>query len=402
MKLSIYKNATIFSILHEEEYLLYRNILLWYPESYSNVESKKNVKNRNLDIPRKDFRIDELGNWLLDHHLPFKREYESSNLTYSNRLQQKRDTIKKVVNNLVELKLLTVSKEVDSDRNKNIKTKEYRFTKIGIIFSWLIATYREKNTKNYSMCIDMFLSNFIPSFQNWYKVSIFEFVKNLLDNCIKNKIIEKFIELEKYIGLFIKLIYEKDISSIRRSLLAMIVLDKNIYEIFVQTINNLDDNKKNYLLLQFKLEIESLFENIYHIPDTLKNWELIRYENRNKSDVITIIGNCPICGNIPFRVNIFRFFDLFWRFSEFYFFKRENSKTVVLNKEYLNKLSNSYSMKGKSSIQKELCPKCNKNKLNTYFRIQKDTTYEEILIYIDENMISLKELADKSINTTPN
>ena len=394
-KFSNFKKPNIFSIINDNDYSIYHDILLWYPENYFDLESKEKVEDKNSDIPKKDFKIDEIGKWLLDYNYRFRNEYEGSNIRKSSRLHDKRNMIKNAVNSLVELGLITIPKEIESDRNKNIITKEYSFTESGIIIAWLITTYKKQNTENYRNCIDIFLSNLIKSLQVWCNISIFDFIRNLLVNCIDNKAIEKFIELERYVGLFINLMYKENISSIRRSLLAIVVLNKNIYEIFIDTINNLDENKKNILLLQFKLEIESLFENAYHIPETLRNWEIMRYENICNADVITMIGNCPTCGNIPFKVNVFRSFELFWFFSEFYFQIRENTK-FVFDIEILNELLNNSKVKDKGSIQKEVCPLCKNNNLKVFFRIQKDTDYDEIFIYIDKNMTSLKELANRA------
>lgn len=77
------------------------------------------------------------------------------------------------------------------------------------------------------------------------------FIKIFLNNCRKNHAIEKFIELEKYVGIVPNVIFD-DASTIRRSLLAIIVLNKQIYEIFVDSLRKLDENKRNTLLLKFK------------------------------------------------------------------------------------------------------------------------------------------------------
>ena len=392
-KLSKNENINILNIIHniEDNNLLYRDLLLWYPENYL----KSNVDSNNTTTSKRNFRIDEIGNWLLDNHRPFKEDYKNLHHKKSVRLHQKRDTIKKAVNDLIKLELMDISKEIESDRNKSIKTIEYNFTDIGIIVSWLLNTYKKKNTEDYIICSNMFLSNFLNLFQKSNNALIYEFISNLLNNCNKNKLIEKFVELDKYIGLFIKLIYREDLISIRTALLSIISLNKKILETFIDTINAYNDNKKNILLYQFKLEIESLFENVYRISNILKDWEIMRYENIDKEDIITMIGNCPNCGIIPFTVNIFKAFRLFWICSEFYFLVGNNSNFGI-NRELLDEMVNNSKTKNETFIQKEQCSKCKNNDLKISFLIQKNTKYEEIFIYINKNMNSLTELANRS------
>ena len=106
----------------------------------------------------------------------------------------------------------------------------------------------------------------------------------------------------------------------------------------------------------------------------------MRCENMDKSDVITRMGNCPNCRNIPFTVNICRIFELFWFFSEFYFLVGKNPK-VEFNRELLDKIVNNSKTKDEIFIQKERCSVCKKNDLKIFFSVQKNTGYDEIFIY---------------------
>lgn len=223
------------------------------------------------------------------------------------------------------------------------------------------------------------------------------FIKIFLNNCRKNHAIEKFIELERYVGIVPNVIFD-DASTIRRSLLAIIVLNKQIYSIFVDSLRKLDENKRNILLLKFKREIESLFENVYHIPDTLKKWEIMQYENNSKIDVITTIGNCSNCGNIAFNVNIFNFFELFWFFGEYIFNFRNNLNLRFLNQEILNIIINANKEKTKTNIQKIPYTLCKNKELKIFFGIVKDVNDGEIYIHIDKNMKSWKDLAIEAKN----
>ena len=88
-----------------------------------------------------------------------------------------------------------------------------------------------------------------------------------------------------------------------------------------------------------------------------------------------------------------RVFELFWFFSEFYFLVGKNPK-VEFNRELLDKIVNNSKTKNEIFIQKERCSACKNNDLKIFFCVQKNTEYDEIFIYINKNMISLKELVN--------
>ena len=97
-------------------------------------------------------------------------------------------------------------------------------------------------------------------------------MEKFLNNCKKNNLIKRLFELERFIGFFIHLFYS-NINSLRQYFLSLVCLDENINQLFIKSIKELNEETKNIVLLQFKLEIESLFEGFHDKIETIKKFE---------------------------------------------------------------------------------------------------------------------------------
>ena len=62
-------------------------------------------------------------------------------------------------------------------------------------------------------------------------------------------------------------------------------------ELFIETLDKLDDETKRILLFQFKIEIEGY----YDIYLSTKEWEIVRYHNISNYSSVTIPGYCNRC-----------------------------------------------------------------------------------------------------------
>ena len=392
-------DESIFDILFDQNLLIYQDILLWHSESYflNNKDSiLKRYKIRIIsDNSSNDFRITELGYWLLYYHQPFRDKYAGSHIRKSNHLHDQRDNIKNKVNELIKLGLISETEKKESGRNKNIITTEYRFTSLGIIYSWLIALYkkRDNNDEDYFECQEIFLY-YIYQFLENIGISIFEILKNFLKECEKKQLIKKIILLERYIGIFVSL-FNKNLSSIRQTILALISVDEKLYQIWIQCIKELTEGTKNIILLQFKLEIESLFEDFYDNPETIKKFELLRTKNIHDPNNVIIIGICNNCKYVPIKINIFSFLQLFKDNFELLFWIDEslpNKNDLDGNK--IDKIFQEDNKRG-NSLTRELCNICNNQYLKIYFSIVKDTNNDNLLISVPDNMLSFGEWIEK-------
>ena len=154
-------------LLGDDYMLIYRDILSWFA-IYRINENERDPTNENKSsvlqkfslhremVLQDSFRLTELGNWLLQYHKPFREEYQGSNIPKSYRLHSKRTFIENKIDELIRLNLIG-SKEVQSAKN-NTSTKEYFFSNIGILFSYIIIGKIEKDEK---MRIDLIIEFFL-------------------------------------------------------------------------------------------------------------------------------------------------------------------------------------------------------------------------------------------------
>lgn len=89
-----------------------RDILSWYVESVYKAQ------------PVEGFRHRDLGNWLLNNHLPFRDEFAGSHTKPSYRLHSKRTYIQSRINELVDLRI--IEKE-EPRRRRRTKKSTYHY-----------------------------------------------------------------------------------------------------------------------------------------------------------------------------------------------------------------------------------------------------------------------------------
>ena len=177
-----------------------------------------------------------------------------------------------------------------------------------------ISDLQKKNSYQYFKCEGIFIQN-INQFLN-KEIPICQLIEKFLNNCKRNNLMKRLFELERSICFFIHL-FCSNINSIRQSFLSLVSLDESINQLFIKSIMELNEEIKNIILLQFKLEIESLFEDFPDKGETIKKFESIRSANIGDHNNVIIIGICKNCKHVPFKINIFQLFQIFSNHFEF-------------------------------------------------------------------------------------
>jgi hypothetical protein len=231
-----------------------RDILSWYIESVNKAQ------------PIEEFRHRDLGNWLLDNHLPFRDEFAGSHTKRSYRLHSKRTYIQSRINELVDLRIIEKKGTAKAEKNKEVDIPIYSFTQFGRIFAWLLeARYTNENKNIRSKAIEMFfreLSSYINTgcgasstvdlFANFFKQCIEEGVHNR----IRDDYLEMFINLLPTDASFLP---QHFLHFLRQFLLSGLYMDEECARIFLELIEESDEQTKELILLQLKLDIESYY-----------------------------------------------------------------------------------------------------------------------------------------------
>lgn len=287
------ENVSIF-LGKNNDSILRRDILFWY------------IKNFKQGNRIKGFKFTELANWLLDHHDPFVQKYYKSHTRKSYQLIQNRSYMKGRVTELIELGFIDNKGKVKAQKNDE-DTKLYSFTKQGSIFAWLVeAKFSTGDIR--TIALEMFfteLSDYTAT------VSDSTFAGCLIEyfnQCIQRGLCARLDDyyLEPFFRLFP---ITKDYFRIFRLFFMFgFYTHEESARILLEIIGHLDDEKRELILLQLKLDIES---NYYNEMDASLDWELKRYDNINNERIVTIQGYCLECrSKFPIEMDIMEFLQL--------------------------------------------------------------------------------------------
>ncbi len=101
----------------------------------------------------------------------------------------------------------------------------------------------------------------------------------------------------------------------------------------IETIEGLDDETQKIILLQLKLDIESVYHG-HHV--LTKGWEKMRYNNIQNYEKVTVRGECEVCeAEYPFQMNTIEFLKL----PYLYVYFEKHSKQVLNEIQKLDCLS---------------------------------------------------------------
>jgi hypothetical protein len=264
-----------------------RDILRWYIESVNKTQ------------PIEEFRHRDLGNWLLDCHQPFRDEFAGSHTKPSYRLHSKRTYIQSRINELIDLGIIEIKGTTKAEKNKEVNIPLYSFTQFGKIFAWLLeAKYSTENKGLRAKAIEMFFrdlasyinlscgaSSTVDLFVNFFKQCVAEEVHNR----ISDDYLEMFINL---LPTDTSLTPQHFLLFLRQFLLAGLYTDEECARIFLDLIEESDEQTKELILLQLKLDIESYYSDEM---GATTEWEIERRKFIDNPTTIVVQGYCLEC-----------------------------------------------------------------------------------------------------------
>lgn len=252
------------------------------------------------------YDVTSIGNWLLNNHLPFVNEFANSRTKPSYRLQSKRTYIKNRINDLVQLGLMKITGTAQSEKN-NTDKQLYAFTKEGYIFAWLLEAKYTTDKNIRAIAIESFfreLSKYSIDSDSSYT---FCFVK-YVERCSKEGVFAEYTgeDIENIIKLFP--ITENYFRFFRLLFLWGLYTNQKTSRIILEIIQELDEETKELIKCQLKLDIES---NYYDGMGASKDWEIARSDNIQNYDVVTLQGYCLECKMMwPYVMDLFQFLSI--------------------------------------------------------------------------------------------
>lgn len=286
------KISILFENKNESQAL--RDILSMYVQSLGHNKSVQ------------EYDVTSIGNWLLNHHQPFVNEFANSHTKPSYRLQSKRTYIKNRINDLVQLGLMKSTGTTQSEKN-NTDKQLYAFTKEGYIFAWLLEAKYAENKNRRAIAIENFFRELSTYSIDSNSSFTFCFVK-YVERCSEEGVFAEYNveDIEDIIELFP--ITENYFRFFRLLFLCGLYTNEKTSRIILEIIQELDEETKDLIKCQLKLDIES---NYYDGMGASKDWEIARSDNIQNYDVVTLQGYCLECKMMwPHLMDLFQFLKM--------------------------------------------------------------------------------------------
>lgn len=249
----------------------------------------------NNDFPAngiyESFTAWQLTGWLIDNYHKFqneKKEFPFRNMTRNNRIANKLEGIKSKVRSLKDLDLIE-EKGIKKASKGEERTMSLSFTHFGYLLAWIIDSLIEEkrlasdiqvykvleyNYKERSSSFDLFALALIEKYRS----------QGLFEELVVNTLRDRVNEPRWHIDSLLELIDSISVPDFRNA--------KLFYEIWLQTLNELEESQRNIVMQYVKLNIGSLIEK--HLKYR-RGYEEMQYRLRDNPNLLAIEGVCNNC-----------------------------------------------------------------------------------------------------------
>ena len=251
------------------------------------------------------FTIWELTGWLIDNNRDFLNYYKglsTRTISKSNRIASRKDTIEGLVNDFIKLGLIKVWGQKPASRGNEI-TNIYRFTSAGNILAQIIKGFDPTKQKIANEHIYFILDNHFESYRLDKLSSNESFCQALFRKCEDKGVFGDLIVNQL---LYNKLHSNIPIRNFQQLFDSSILILKDIdsvklySDIWFETLDEMADDVKMLLMHQIKIDMEDRMQLQSKYP---KGYEKLRFDLRDKYDVLAIEGVCTSC-NLPSPIQI--------------------------------------------------------------------------------------------------
>jgi hypothetical protein len=234
----------------------------------------------------KSFTIWQLTGWLIDNYPIYRNEMKDipfRNMSQSNRIQNKFDGVESKVNSLKGLDLIEEKGMTKASRGKK-QTMSLSFTHSGYLLASIIDSFNnekrggsqiykilEFNYKDRSSTFDYFALRLIEKYRS---LDIFE---ELVVNTLRDRINNPRWHIDNVSGLIDSLSMPNLVNA------------KLFYNIWLKTLNELEENQRNIVMQYVKLNIGRMIEK--H-SKYLRGYEEMQYRLRDKPNMLAVEGVC--------------------------------------------------------------------------------------------------------------
>jgi hypothetical protein len=236
----------------------------------------------------------QLTDWLIDNYYKFQNEMKEipfRNMDRNKRILNKLDGVESKINSLKIVDLIEEKGLVKASRGKE-RTMSLSFTHSGYSLAWIIDSLSEEkrqagrssdiqiykvleyNYRDRPSSFDFFASRLTEKFKE----------QGLFDELVANVLRDRVTDPRLKINTVLELIYSLSVPD-RRNV-------KLFYEIWIQTLNELDDSQRIIVMQHIKLILDRMIEGRLQ---NIRGYEELRYSLRDKPGMLAVEGICNNC-----------------------------------------------------------------------------------------------------------
>jgi hypothetical protein len=257
----------------------------------------------------KTFTVWELTGYLIDHFLPLINEFKElskRNKSRHNKIASKLERIETKIDNFAKLGLVEQLEPSRASRGSTI-TNRYQYTESGCLIAWVLESVKSRKKllaeeQIYNMLdvgaednpssYDLFTSRLYAKYRN--RGVFGEFVIDVLRARLEAPKVKIMNMKDLFLNLGILHVTNKE----RADLYS---------ELWTETMNELDEETKKYVLQHIKLEIEQEMEQ--QVKYT-RGFEELRFQHRDQPNILALEGVCQSCGRpSPIPIEIMEYLE---------------------------------------------------------------------------------------------
>jgi hypothetical protein len=264
---------------YSESALLYQLIICYAIELYNEFHTN--------DI-YVSFTTWQLTSWLIKKYYKYRNEMKDipfRNMSRYNRIQAKLDGVESKVNSLKGLDLIEEKGMRKASRGEK-QTMSLSFTHSGYLLAWIIHSFEEKtrpssdiqiykmleyNYKHSSSSFDLFALALIEKYRS----------QGLFEELVVNTLRDRVNEPRWHIDSMLELIDSLSVPNLRNA--------KLFYDIWLETLNDLEKDQRNVVMQYVKLNIGRMIEK--HLK-YVRGYEELQYRLRDKPNMLAVEGVC--------------------------------------------------------------------------------------------------------------
>jgi hypothetical protein len=233
----------------------------------------------------------KLTDWLNDNYHKYQNEMKDipyRNMNRNKRIAAKLDGVESKVKSLLILNLIEEKGPIKASRGKE-QTVRLSFTHFGYLIAWIIDSFNENRRQASSIEIYKILEynhKDRPASFDFFALALTEKHKSLgtFEELVINTLRDRVNDPNWHIDSMLELIDSLSIPNFRNA--------KLFYTIWLQTLNELEENQRNIVKQYVKLNIGSLIEKNLKYS---RGYEEMRYRLRDKPFMLAVEGTCNRC-----------------------------------------------------------------------------------------------------------